>query len=331
MRGIPISRRHILLISLQSAAHAIRSGTGLVFFLLSLLFGLGVAQAVFLPVEMAKNPAALGQPNRPGMATEDAVSVILEQSGPIVAWALGGKGRRKATGNQAGFSDNSSVAPPDTAAAAREAAIERWSDYLLRERPGLLSGIFLLLLFGVPRLVPLVAFNQISGDVQSKGLRYLLLRTERANIFFGRFIGTTVFAIAVIAVLIATITLYLGLKIRIYEAGPLALWGLHGFAALAILMLPYVALCSWFSATITSPFLSLIASSAVISGVPLFAWMMSWRWKPAGELQYLLPWAWQNHLLHNDWTHVALAAIGCVTYTAVFLAIGYWQFERRDL
>lgn len=319
---IACSGRHIRLISRLAAANAVRGGAGLVFLLMSLLFGLIVAQIILMPVEMAQ---AAPQRGGPPLTTNQAVDLIERESRPLVAWALGGKPQLRGA---------DAADPPSTSGAAadsRSEAINRWARYLLEERPGLLSGIFILLLIGVPLLIPALAFNQISGDVQSKGLRYLLLRTERANIFFGRFIGTALFAIGVVALLVATITLYLGLKIRMYDAGPLLAWALRGFLALALLVLPYIALCTWISASINSPFLSLVASGLVIGGVPLFAVMAEWRWSPAGVVRYLLPWAWQNHLLHPDWTNVALAAAGCVGYAGAYLLIGCIQFERRDL
>jgi len=183
----------------------------------------------------------------------------------------------------------------------------------------------------MPFVISFLAFNQISGDVQNLGLRYLLLRTERCNIFFGRFIGTVLFSTAVMAIIIATITFYLGMKTRLYPAPDLAIWATQGFLALAILMVPYIAVCSLISASVNSPFLSLILAKVVIAGVLLMAILGGFAWKPAKYILYALPWGWQNNLLHPAPTHWLVAVFASLAYTAFFLTLGYIRFETRDL
>jgi ABC-type transport system involved in multi-copper enzyme maturation permease subunit len=315
--------RHLRLISLYAVQHAVRGGSGLVFLLVTLLFGLVAAQIILSPVEMMMVQAAKDGHE---MDREEALASIVEFGRPVVRWAIGGE-----------LQTEEPKAPlnagtvPGRPAVATESPIERWTTFLVADRPALLSAILLILIFGMPLAVPLVAFNQVSGDVQSRGLRYLLVRTERANIFFGRFLGTAIFTIAVTAFLVATITLYLGLRIQIYPGGVLAAWGLRGVLVLAVLVLPYIALCSWVSASIDSPFLSLLTTSLVIGAVPLFAWIASMKWEPAGVLKYLLPSGLQDHLLHPDLTHSLGTVLACLGYTAVFLFLGYRRFETRDL
>ena len=301
-----VSASHIRLISLYQTRHTVRGGAGLVFLMITLLFGLGVAQAVLTPVEkiMAEQAKAGVEPD-----AERVVSEIFEVVGrPVVQWALGIE------------SDENSSASSDV-----------WTTFLLDDRPALLSIIFLILLFGMPLLISFLAFNQIAGDVQNRGLRYLLLRTERANIFIGRFLGTAFFSTLVIAFIIGTITFYLGVNIRIYSAGPLIGWALHGFLALSVLMLPYIAICSWISASVDSAFISLVLAKGVIVGVWLFSLLGSLVWKPAIYINYALPWGLQNHLLHPHLSHSLGAALACLGYMLVFLFLGYYRFETRDL
>jgi ABC-type transport system involved in multi-copper enzyme maturation permease subunit len=201
----------------------------------------------------------------------------------------------------------------------------------MEDQPALLSAIFLVLVFGMPFAISFLAFNQVTGDIQTHGLRYLLLRTERGNIYFGRFLGTAAFSTGVMAVLIATITLYLGLRVRIYPTVALTTWALRGFLALAMLMLPYIAVCSIISASVDSPFLSLVLAKLTIGGVLLFAVVGRMKWEPLKHAKYALPWGWQNHLLHPDASHWLVAGLACLLYTGVFLTLGYARFETRDL
>ncbi|MHC4097657.1 MAG: hypothetical protein ACYSU3_16545, partial [Planctomycetota bacterium] len=111
----------------------------------------------------------------------------------------------------------------------------------------------------------------------------------------------------------------------------LTLWALHGFLALSILMVPYIAVCSLISASVDSPFLSLVLAKVAIAGVLLMGLLGGIYWKPAKYILYALPWGWQSNLLHPEMTRCLLAALGCLVYAGFFLFLGYYHFERRDL
>ena len=327
-----ISARHIRLIASYWIRYVVRSGAGLVFLLIALVFSLSVAHIIIMPVEqiMVQQSESGQEPNR-----EKIITTIVELSRPVIRWTLGIKSDEDDTL----FAEmKQGVSSPPHEGQMMEHIIPQaqpsthpWTKFLLDERPALLSIIFLILIFSMPFLIAFLAFNQISGDVQSLGLRYVLLRTERANIFIGRFLGTALFSTLVIAVIIATITFYLGVKIKIYPAGPLAVWALHGFLALTISTLPYIALCSWISTLVDSPFLSLVIAKIVIGGVLLLAFLGSLVWRPMIYLNFALPWGIQNYLLHPQLTHSLGTTLACLAYMMVFLFLGYYRFETRDL
>ena len=321
-----LSRRHIGLISLYWTRYAVRSGAGLVFLLIALTFGLTVAHIVITPIEMLKNE----QENAGEQVNRDKiVAEIVKVGRPVIQWVLGIETDEEEA--SAKPIEQTYLPPSGSGMLFSESPTDPWTDFLLDEKPALLSVIFIILLFGMPLLVSFLAFNQVSGDVQSRGLRYLLLRTERSNIFFGRYLGTVMFSTVVIAIIIAIITFYLGVKIKIYPAGELVVWAIHALIALSILMLPYIAVCSMISATVDSPFLSLVLAKLVIGGVILFAIIGRYAWEPVINLKYALPWGVQNYLLHPELTHSAGAGIMCLGYTAVFLLLGYYRFATRDL
>lgn len=304
-----LDRRHLTLVSLYSARHAVRGGTGLVFAVVTLFFGLITASVLLDNIEAGRKALQ--------MSRADLVRDLVKFARPAVEWAIGG-----------GAGDGEPASEKERA--ERDGA-RRWAAYLLDEQPALLSAIWLILVLGLPFLVALGSFNQLSGDVQSKGIRYQLLRTDRSNIIFGRFLGTLGFTLAVLLVVVLTIGLYTGLKFGLYEGKAVTLWSLRAALALAVMAIPYVALCSWISAAIDSPFASLTLCHLVIGGVPLLALIGRSSWKPLAAVNYALPWALQNQLLHPDALHVAGAAAACLGYAAVFLALGYFHFSRRDL
>jgi len=318
-----IDSRQLGLICSHSLRHSMRSGSGLVFVLLALFFGLTVAQAVISPIEAIASFGASSGPStfpsqNQGFSLPDSPADVERQvvqfARPVVEWLL---------------------APPESDDPARqrevEVATERWTDFVLDDRPALLSAILFIMVFGMPLLISFGAFNQTSGDIGSKGLRYQLLRTDRANIYYGRLLATSILVIAVQALVVVIVALYLGLKVQIYDGAAIAAWSLQGFLALVFLSLPYVAVCAWISAGVDSPMVSLVLCKLVIAGVLLAAVVGQLASEHLYKLLYLLPWGIQNHLLAPDVSTVVLTAVACLGYTAAFAWLGARKFRTRDL
>lgn len=316
---------HIRLISSYWSRYALRSGSGLVYLMIALIFGLSVAHILIMPVEqlIIKQKKISGQTN-----PEAIREAVINTGQPIIQFVLGIKSFKEIAEESIA---NQQYYQSDAKSQNDENNFDPWTKFLLEEKPALLSAIFLVLVFGMPFAISFLAFNQFSGDNQNHGLRYLLLRTERRNIYFGRFLGVVIFSTAVIAIIVATITFYLGMKTGIYPASALTAWAFQGFLALSILMIPYIAVCSLISASVNSPFLSLVLAKVVIAGVLCIGALGKIAWKPARYFLYSLPWGVQNNLFHPEMTHWLGAALACLVYTAFFLMLGYYHFERRDL
>ncbi len=319
---------HVRLISLYWSRYAVRSGSGLVYLMIALIFGLSVAHIIIMPVEQV-----ITQQKREMGKTDPQVisNTIIDLGQPIIQFVLGIKSLRQIAEESSAFQPRYPDTQKSAGAGKSGSGFDPWTSFLLEKRPALLSAIFLVLLFGMPFVISFLAYDQVSGDMQNHGLRYLLLRTERSSIYFGRFLGTVIFSTAVMAIIVVTITFYLGMKTRLYPALDLAGWAAHGFLALSILMVPYIAVCSLISASVDSPFLSLVLAKVVIVGVLLLGGLGKLAWKPAKYLMYALPWGWQNNLLHPATIHWLGAALACLIYAGFFLMLGYFLFERRDL
>ena len=317
-----IDPRQLGLICNHSLRHSMRSGSGLVFVLLALFFGLVVAHAVISPIEAlasfgASPPAGFPAQNGNFPISDSAADVerqVVQFARPVVDWLL---------------------SPPesDDPARQREAEVktERWTNFVLDDRPALLSAILFIMVFGMPLLISFGAFNQTSGDIGNRGLRYQLLRTDRANIYYGRLLATAILTVAVQALVVATVALYLGFKVQIYDGMAIVGWSLQGFLALVLLSLPYVAVCSWISAGNDSPMVSLVLCKLVIGGILLLAVVGQFFWEPLYFVLYLLPWGIQNYLLAPDMATVGLTAAACLGYTAAYAWLGARKFRTRDL
>lgn len=311
-----MNTRQTLLIASYSARYSVRGGIGLVFLLLSISFGLLVAHLMLQPVEMVGKQVRDRMQNQSEQdSRERALSLLTQQAKPVVAWML----------------DTSSDSEAKVRGERRATGGDDWADYLLDKRPGALSAIFLILLFGWPLIVSFGAFNLYSSDIGTRQLRYQLLRTDRGSIYVGRLLGMVLTFVIVLMLLGVTVTAYMGIKLQVYPWGDLALWMLYGITALIVVSLPYIAVCAWISASLGSAFASLTITSLVIGGVPLVAMLGKLQWEGAEYVNYLLPWPFQTRLFHPEPMQVALAVGGCALQTAVYAWLGYRKFTTRDL
>lgn len=295
-----LRRDHVSLIARYWMRFSMRTGGGLMTVLVALITGLSIGAMFTTPIEsLMSTSTEVGHTPEEAASTVDRISRSQEVS-KVVEWVTDSK--------------------------------ESQVVYLLRSQPAIISAMLLAMLMSFPFVFCLGGFNQTSGDIGNRGLRYLLLRTERPNIFMGRFLGTLGFLAISIGLLVAVLVIYVGAKFNIYPAMDLFLWGLQGFVALMLLALPYVAMCAWISALMDSPFGSL-SICLLLTGFPIaFLKMLNFATKSKADwLDRLLPWGWKYDLLAGDLGTRLLAYAAMLGFTGFFLAIGLRGFRRRDL
>jgi hypothetical protein len=290
---------HVGLIARYWVRFSVRTGGGLMTLCLVLMVGLGVGAAFISPIEQVmKTGPSVGHTE---LETADFMDQVAgsDQVVGIVKWITGDEGQAR---------------------------------YLLREQPALLSAIFVFFLILFPFVATVAGFNQTAGDIGTRGLRYLLLRTERPNVFLGRFVGTVGFVAFALALTFLVLLVYVALRFRIYAPGELVAWTLQGYLACFFLCLPYVALCAWLSGLLDGAFAALSICQMVVGFPILFLHLadanvdgdQSW-------LLRLLPWGWKYDLLDGDLGTRAVAYAVMVGFTLLFLALGLRAFGKRDL
>ncbi|MDF1702457.1 MAG: hypothetical protein P1V36_15005 [Planctomycetota bacterium] len=292
--------RHIRLVGSYWMRFSLRTGGGLMAIFLVLFSGLMVAHLFITPVEGLIDRASMDGHTQ-GEAADD-IARVAESEAIVnaVKWITG--------------QDQAEV------------------EYLLREQPALLSVIWLMLLLLFPFVTSIGSFNQTAGDIGNRGLRYLLLRTERSNIYLGRTLGTLYFSTASLILLMILVLLYVGLKLNLYSFGALMGSGVQGFLALLFLSLPYITLCGWVSSLFDSAFASL-AICLGLGGAPIIA-ISAIDANTHADLEWLerlLPWGWKYELLSGDIGTRLTAYAVMLGFTLLFLLLGMRHFNRRDL
>ena len=296
---------HLKLIGGHSVRHGIRGGAGLVALLCTLLLGLILANIVISPLELVDK--GVGQMHRDDGDSEAEVAVA----------KAGVNGEVMKLGRKA----------IDWAVSPTPAQL----DYMTNDKPVIVSAILVLLFLVTPLLTCLGGFNQTSGDIGSKGLRFLLIRTERPNIYLGRFIGTFLFSAVIYAVLFAILALYMAGKVHVHPAGAMVGWLGQGYFRLLLFSLPYMAMCAWISSSIDSPFGSLVVALLVAYVIPMIVGMAGNINEAARYGQYITPWGYKWLLLEP----LGLPLLGGIAvmlgFTGLFLFIGLTNFNKRDL
>ncbi len=213
--------------------------------------------------------------------------------------------------------------------------VKAQSNYLMKEKPAMLSIALLILLYLVPFGVSSAAFNQTAGDIGSRGLRFLLSRTERPNIFLGRFLSAFLFIAGAFALLLLIVTSYLHFKLGIYSAGVLYGWAFRGIIAFTFYSMPYVALAAWVSCLMDKPFAAMAMTYLASVGSTLVLFIIGAILSTAGAeqawLSRLMPWGWRYDMFHNELDTQLLAYAAMVGFTVLFLFLGLASFRKRDL
>ncbi len=187
------------------------------------------------------------------------------------------------------------------------------------------AALYLLPLFAL-----IVCADQTASDKTRKTLRFLSLRANREEIFFGRFVGQ--FLIQLLIVL-ATLISVLGLIAWSHaDQLNLALQRVPMLIAnLTLVLLPYIALMALASiiarsarqATIFA-IIGWIVASILIAVVQNYFGPLSW-------LDWILPGSQISSLLSlSNWDTMRLAHIPIV-HTAVLLGLGWWAMRRVAL
>jgi hypothetical protein len=205
------------------------------------------------------------------------------------------------------------------------------SRFWLVEKPALISLFLILLIVVLPFLAALSGFNQTSGDISSRGLRYLLLRTERANVFLGRLIGTYLFTLAVISIVILVVGVYVCAKTDFYATGDVILWLLRGWVACAFILAAWIAFSAWMSASIDTPFLVLLINLVGLAVWVIVIAIMKGKADAVGYAAYATPWGFKWWLLHPSIGMFFAGILVMLVFTAGFVVLGLRTFHKRDV
>ena len=205
--------------------------------------------------------------------------------------------------------------------------------------------VFKLTLFFLPAYVALMGFDQVSGEVASRSIRYLVARARRSSVLFGKFVAHAAVLLALVLAIDLAIFLYARFTHPDFGWGQMVGALLRFWLAAIVFALAYLSLTTLCSTLFRSP-----AVSLVFNFLALFAlWLLNAasaagtryemtaegvRQEPASwiaYLRYLTPSHYSNDLLHPAFGPFAASAGAYVAFAAAYLLAAWAVLRARDV
>lgn len=222
------------------------------------------------------------------------------------------------------------VNAPETAGLASALFSGIGLDALQNWPPVEMSIYWFIALYLLPFFSLVLAADQFASDKSRGTLRYLLLRTSRSQLFFGRFLGHFLIQILLVVVTLASVLFLVFFNSP--ELFKLALQTASVVAVnLVLLLMPYVALMALVSVLAKS---ARQATIFAIVGWIVLSLILSYvqaRFGPVALLDWVMPGSQVSSLIKLDgWETLNLAPVPLI-HTAVLLVFGWVTIQRAEL
>jgi ABC-type transport system involved in multi-copper enzyme maturation permease subunit len=203
----------------------------------------------------------------------------------------------------------------------------------LSQVPVVVLVVFKVTLFFLPAYVALMGFDQISGEVGPRSIRYLTVRSRRSSLLLGKFLTQASLLLGLVLFIDLAIFIYAKATNPEFTFGAMGLNLLKYWVAAIVFSLAYLALTTFCSAIFRSP-----AVSLVFNFIILFTfWLMDSVGRAfEGEhfveyLRFLTPSYYSANLLHPAVSQFGLSGLAYAVFAAIFLGGAYAVLRARDL
>lgn len=205
--------------------------------------------------------------------------------------------------------------------------------------PILIPLFFKISLYFIPLYAALMGFDQLSGEIEHRSIRYLAVRARRSSILLGKFAAQ---ATVLLGLILLTDTLAFAVaKLQSPELAFTTLLPslLKFWVAATVFSLAYVALTSVCSSLFSMPAVSLIFNLLALFGFWLLELVGGYftlsseaeALHPAAYLKWISPVTYSDALLHPTLQTFGTGVAAFLAFTAAFLGLGYANLRRRDV
>jgi ABC-type transport system involved in multi-copper enzyme maturation permease subunit len=203
----------------------------------------------------------------------------------------------------------------------------------LQHVPLVVLVVFKITLFFLPAYVALMGFDQVSGEVGPRSIRYLTVRARRSSLLLGKFLAQATVLLGLVLIIDLAIFLYAFLTTPDFTLGALALALPRFWLAAVVFSLSYLALTTLCSSLFRGPAVSLVFNILVL----FTFWLMNAVGSFASEgnplrfIRYLTPSYYANDLLHPQLGPFAASGVAYVLFALLFLGGALFVLRTRDL
>ena len=219
---------------------------------------------------------------------------------------------------------------------------------MLLALPFTLLIVYKLTLIFLPLFITLMGFDQISGEMSTKSIRYLAVRVRRSSLVLGKFLAqTSVLALLTLVCVFIMVAVSLWLDPE-FTTGKAATTLVKLWACALVFSLAYMALSSMCSSLFKQPavalalnmiFLFVIWAIALLgnlvqlpgasaSGMSISSLKPESAW---GYVRYLSVWNYAPDLIHPKWERFLAAGGAHLGFAMIFLAASYLVLRVRDV
>lgn len=201
--------------------------------------------------------------------------------------------------------------------------------------PTLVLVVFYLSIFFLPAYVALMGFDQLSGEVGPRSMRYLTVRARRSSVLLGKFLAQTTVLLGLVLALDVILCLYAWLTTQGMGLGGFALSLLRVWVGMTIFSLAFLSLTALCSSVTSNSAVSLVSNFIIIMA-SFTSWLLG-LWYSRGEghpLQYMRfvsPMNYCMTLLDAEPARFGLSALAYLVFTLLFLGGAYTALRTRDL
>lgn len=208
--------------------------------------------------------------------------------------------------------------------------------------------VFKLTLIFLPLFITLMGFDQISGEISTKSIRYLAVRVRRSSLVLGKFLAqASVLALLTLisVLLMVAVSLFVDPDFTFGKAAGtfVKLW-----LVAVVFSLAYTALASTCSSMFKQPAVSLVVNMILlfviwfvalvgnlfqipgqaVSGMSISSYKTE---SVAAYLRYLSVWNYSGDLIHPSWQRFGAAGAAHLGFAMIFLAASYLVLRARDV
>lgn len=201
----------------------------------------------------------------------------------------------------------------------------------LSQVPMVVLVVFKMTLFFLPAYIVLMGFDQVSGEVGPRSIRYATVRARRSSVLLGKFLTQATLLLGLVLVVDLGIFLYAKLTTPDFALGLMLLTLLRFWMAAVLYSLAYVALTTLCSTLFRSPGVSLVFNFILLFVFWLVDVVARALPSPADALRYASPSAYSTNLLHPEPLRFLVSAGAYAGFALLFLGAAHFILRERDL